>query len=513
VISWRNNPQYRFRRTAPLAFSPADRHSLFLAGNVVFASPDYGARWRVVSPDLTRPNPATPPNAGVFTGTAYAKKPHRGVVYALGLSPRDVNVIWAGTDDGLVWRTADGGKHWRDVTPPGVGPWAKISIVDASPFDAASAYVAVNRIRLDEQRPQLFRTHDGGATWTPIVRGIDATPTNVIRADPRRRGLLYAGTERGVWTSFDDGNSWTSLRLNLPATSVRDLVVHGDDLVIGTHGRGFWILDDVAPLREVETLASVRPALFAPARAWRVPRSTNSDTPLPPDEPFFANPPHGAVIDYVLPQAASRVTLTITEAGGRFVRRFASDAAPRLGDLSVLDVPPWWIEPPPRPAASAGAHRFVWDLQTAPPRTFDAGPTIAAIPNDTPLEPEGPTVPPGVYAVTLDAGGARQTRTVTVQQDPRVNVSRRALGRQYVLATSIVSLINTAYDAAQRVRARDPKRAAKLELLNGQLARTLGSVERGDGEPTATQTKVFVAQWSALDALLGQPVRAPKTSP
>ena len=255
VLSWRGNPQYRFRRTAPLGFSPADPHALYLGGNVVFASTDYGAHWRVISPDLTRPNPQTPPNAGVFADTAYAKRPHRGVVYALGLSPRDRNVLWAGTDDGLVWHTADGGKHWRDVTPPGVGAWAKISIIDASPFDTASAYVAVNRFRLDEQRPQLFRTHDGGKTWTEIDRGIEAAPTNVVRADPQRRGLLYAGTERGVWMSFDDGGTWSSLRLNLPATSVRDLVVHGDDLVIGTHGRGFWVLDDIAPLRQADALA------------------------------------------------------------------------------------------------------------------------------------------------------------------------------------------------------------------------------------------------------------------
>jgi hypothetical protein len=513
VISWRNNPQYRFRRTAPLAFSPADPHALFLAGNVVFESTDYGARWRVISPDLARAHPATPRNAGVFADTAYAKKPHRGVVYALGLSPRDRNVIWAGTDDGLVWRTADGGKHWRDVTPPGVGSWAKISIIDASPFDAASAYVAVNRIRLDEQRPQLFRTHDGGKSWTPIVRGIDATPTNVVRADPKRRGLLYAGTERGVWTSFDDGSSWSSLRLNLPATSVRDLVVHGDDLVIGTHGRGFWILDDISPLRHAETLASARPALFAPARAWRVPRNTNSDTPLPADEPVFANPPHGAVIDYVLPHATARVTLAFADRSGHVVRRFASDDAPRLADLSVLDVPAWWIEPPARPGASAGAHRFVWNLQAAPPRTFDPGPTIAAIPHDTPLEPEGPTVPPGTYAVTLNAGGAGQTRTLIVQQDPRVNVSRRELGRQYAIATSIAELTDRAYDAAQRVRGRDAKLAAKLEEINGRLARTLGSVERGDGAPTATQLDVFSAQSSTLEALLEQARRVPKASP
>ncbi|MEA2784269.1 MAG: hypothetical protein QOF71_373 [Candidatus Eremiobacteraeota bacterium] len=513
VISWRGNPQYRFRRTAPLAFSPADPHALFLAGNVVFTSTDYGAHWRVISPDLTRANPRTPPNAGVFADTAYAKRPHRGVVYALGLSPRDRNVLWAGTDDGLVWHTADGGKHWRGVTPPGVGPWAKISIIDASPFDTASAYVAVNRFRLDEQRPQLFRTHDGGKTWTEIDRGIDAAPTNVVRADPQRRGLLYAGTERGVWVSFDDGGSWSSLRLNLPATSVRDLVVHGDDLVIGTHGRGFWILDDVTPLRQVETLAAARPALFVPAPAWRVPRNTNTDTPLPPDEPFFANPPHGAVLDYVLPQAATRVTITITYGLGRIIRSFASDDAPPNADLDALDVPAWWIEPPARPQTTAGAHRFIWNLRGPPPRTFGAGPTIAAIPHDTPLEPEGPTVPPETYAVTLEADGVKQRRLLVVHQDPRVEVRARDLGAQWAIATSIVAQIDAAYDAAERVRNRDPKLAAKLERINGQLARTLGSVENGDGTPTAVQRTILSAQSAALDALLVQARRLPKATP
>jgi hypothetical protein len=513
VISWRNNPRYRFRRTAPLAFSPADRHTLFLAGNVVFTSPDYGAHWRVISPDLTRPNAQTPPNAGVFADTAYAKRPHRGVVYALGLSPRDRNVIWAGTDDGLVWRTADGGKHWHDITPPGVGAWAKVSIIDASPFDTASAYVAVNRFRLDEQRPQLFRTHDGGKTWTEIDSGIEAAPTNVVRADPQRRGLLYAGTERGVWLSFDDGSTWSSLRLNLPATSVRDLVVHGDDLVIGTHGRGFWILDDIAPLRQADALTSARPALLKPARAWRVPRNTNTDTPLPPDEPFFANPPSGAVLDYVLPNAVQRVTLTITGFNGNIEQRFASDDAPPQVDLNALDVPAWWIAPPVRPDASAGAHRFVWNLRLAPPRTFGRGPTIAAIPHDTPLEPEGPTIPPSTYTVTLNADGAKQTRLLVVQQDPRVNVSDAHLRGQFALALFVEKKMNLAYDAAERVRARDPKLAAKLEHINGQLARTLGSLENGDGAPTATQTKVFIAQWTEVDALLEQARRLPKASP
>jgi photosystem II stability/assembly factor-like uncharacterized protein len=504
VVGWRSNAQYRFKRTAPLAFSPVDKKTLYLAANVVFVSGDYGAHWREISPDLTRAQPENPPNLGVFAQTDAAKRPHRGVIYALGLSPRDRKVLWAGTDDGLVWRTADGGRHWRNVTPPGVGAWAKISIIDASPFDAAGAYVAVNRFRLDEQRPQLFRTRDGGATWAEIDRGIEAAPTNVVRADPRRRGLLYAGTERGVWASFDDGNSWSSLRLNLPATSVRDLVVHGDDLVIGTHGRGFWILDDIAPLRQAEALEASRPTLLAPVQAWRVPRDTNTDTPLPPDEPTFSNPPSGAVIDYLLPHAAARVTLTVADARGRIVRRFSSDDAPAPSDLAALDVPAWWIAPPLRPDAGPGAHRFVWDLHLAAPRTFTHYPTIAAIAHATPLEPEGPRVPPGRYAVTLDAGGAAQTRTLEVREDPRVSVTVDALSAQYALATAIAERIDRAYDAAQRVRPHAAELAKKLARANAQLAQLLGAVENGDGAPSAVQRATFAQQAGALDALLRQ---------
>ncbi|MEA2719444.1 MAG: hypothetical protein QOJ39_1308 [Candidatus Eremiobacteraeota bacterium] len=502
VVGWRSSKQYRFKRTAPLAFSPADKRTLYLGANAVLATRDYGAHWNAISPDLTRANPATPPNLGVFAQTAAAKKPHRGVVYALGLSPRDRNVLWAGTDDGLVWRTADGGKRWRDVTPPGVGAWAKISIIDASPFDAASAYVAVNRFRLDEQHPQLFRTHDGGATWTRIDRGIESAPTNVVRADPQRKGLLYAGTERGVWVSFDDGGSWSSLRLNLPATSVRDLVVHGDDLVIGTHGRGFWILDDVAPLRQLAVLRAGGVALLAPARAWRVPRDTNTDTPLPADEPFAPNPPSGAIVDYVLPRGAARVMLTFTDARGRVVRRYASDDASGEVDPASLEVPAWWIAPPVRPDASAGAHRFVWDLRTAAPRTFAPGPTIAAIPHGTPLEPEGATVPPGAYTVTLDADGVNRTHALAVRQDPRTNVAQRDLDAQYALATAVARGADTAYAAAERVRARDAALAAELERANARLAQVLGDVEAGDGAPTAVQRASFRERSSALDALL-----------
>jgi photosystem II stability/assembly factor-like uncharacterized protein len=505
VIGWRSGT-YRFRRTAPLAFSPADKRTLYLGANVLFRTRDYGEHWSIVSPDLTRPHPADPPNVGIYRALADAK-PHLGVIYALGLSTRDARVIWAGTDDGLVWRTTDGGKHWNNVTPPGVGAWAKISNIDASPFDTQSAYVAVNRIRLDEQCPQLFRTHDGGRTWTEIDRGIEAAPTNVVRADPIRRGLLYAGTERGVWVSYDDGASWSSLRLNLPATSVRDLVVHGDDLVAGTHGRGFWILDDVTPLRQHEILAANAPALLAPEAAWRVERDTNTDTPLPPDEPFFPNSPDGAVLDYVLPHASSRLTLTIRDAKGTIVRRFASDDPPAAVDPATLEVPSWWIAPPRALAASAGAHRFVWNLHLAAPRVFGHDATIAAIPHDTPLEPEGPRVPPGTYTVTLDADGASVTRTLTVREDPRVSVTDAELDAQYGQARALADAAQSAYDASLRVRTRDVALGRALERMNGRLAAILEAIDSADAAPTPAQREASTTARRELDALLARASR------
>ncbi|HEY4442510.1 MAG TPA: hypothetical protein VGN14_18795, partial [Candidatus Elarobacter sp.] len=500
VVGWRNNP-IRFRRTAPLAFSPADPHALFLGGSVVFETTDYGKDWRTISPDLTRPATPDPPNLGIFAQTAAAKAPHRGVVYALGLSPLDVNVLWAGTDDGLIWRTADGGKHWSNVTPPGIPAWAKISIVDASPFDAASAYVAVNRFRLDEARPQLLRTHDGGKTWTEIDDGIEAAPTNVVRADPVRRGLLYAGTELGVWVSFDDGTHWESLRLNLPATSVRDLVVHRDDLAIATHGRGFWILDDVAPLRQHETLGSQRPTFLAPVPAWRVARDTNTDTPFPPDEPVFANPPDGAVIDYVLPNAVSKLTLTIGDERGRTLRTITTEAQPAADPLS-LDVPAWWIAPPARLDASAGAHRIVWDLHATAPHTLAHDPTIAAIPGATPLEPEGALVPPGTYTLLLNADGATTRTTVTVRQDPRLPIPDADLRAQFVLERAIVEALDVSFSAYQRVGKRDAALSKSLARANARLSQLLQTVESGDGAPSDVERRVYHDQQRALDALV-----------
>ena len=241
-------------------------------------------------------------------------------------SPVDGNVIWAGTDDGLVHVTRDGGKTWKNVTPPGIADWAKVSLIDAGHRDANTAYVAVNGIRLDDMHPHIYKTHDGGASWEQIDNGLPEDPINVVREDPRREGLLLAGSERAVYISFDDGAHWHSLRLNMPATSIRDLVFKDDDVVVGTHGRSFWILDDIACLRQMTPETAQKDAvLYKSSLAVRVRWDMNTDTPLPPDEPAGQNPPDGAVIDYWLKaDAAQPVKLEILDARGKVVRHYAS---------------------------------------------------------------------------------------------------------------------------------------------------------------------------------------------
>src|SRR5919108_336260 len=279
-------------QTTPAAFcSPVDPRVLYFGANVLFQTTDGGRSWRTISPDLTRATYAIPENLGVFTSLDPEKGKHRGVIYTVAPSPRKVGLLWVGTDDGLIHVTHSGGARWTDVTPAALTPWSKVSLLEASRFDTLVAYAAVNRFRLADLRPHVYRTGDGGRSWQEIVEGLPANGVvNAVREDPARRGLLYAATERGVYVSFDDGDHWQALRLNLPPSSVRDLVVHEEDLVVGTHGRGFWILDDISPLRELTSeVAATEAHLFAPRPTIRWPRDTNADTPLPPEEPAGKN--------------------------------------------------------------------------------------------------------------------------------------------------------------------------------------------------------------------------------
>jgi photosystem II stability/assembly factor-like uncharacterized protein len=485
---------YRFDRTNPLVWNRVDGRTLYLGLNVVFATTDGGHAWRTISPDLTRANPGEPETLGAFAASDPQNGKHRGVVYSLAPSYVDPKTIWAGTDDGLVWVTPDAGEHWRNVTPPALGPWSRVTQIDASHRDARTAYVSVSRQRLDDLRPYAYRTHDGGKTWTSIASDLPAAePVDTIREDPKRAGLLFAGTERSVYVSFDDGAHWRSLQNDLPATSVRDLVVHGDDLVIGTHGRSFWILDDVEPLRELAADANATATatrLFAPAQAIRVRRDTNTDTPLPPDEPVGENPPDGAVIDYALaPGITGPVRLTIADAAGHLVRSFSSDDAPEAIDPDIT-VPAYWVRPTRVPSAMPGLHRFVWNLEATPPSSFAHDYPISAIVHDTPRAPEGVLVPPGSYTVRIDAGGRTSTRPLVVTIDPRVTAPGGALAEQYALATRIAAAIDRTYDLGSRATTRkDTKEAARFERLNGELGRMLEIVEAADAAPTVAMER------------------------
>ena len=535
--------QYRFNRTAPLIFSPADPHILYLGSNVLFKTTDGGNNWQIISPDLTREDPGVPPSLSVFVESDPQKGKHRGVIYSIAPSPKDVNLIWAGTDDGLIHVTDDGGKNWQNVTPPDLSPWSKLAQMDASHFDPGTAYAAVNRFRLDDLHPYIYRTHDSGKSWQKIVNGIaEDEPVNTVREDPERKGLLFAGTERTVYVSFDDGDHWQSLRLNLPATSIRDLVIHEGDIVVGTHGRSFWILDNIAPLRQLESkLAESGGYLFAPQLAYRVRRNNNTDTPLPREEPAGKNPPDGAMLDYFLNSDSSDpVTLEVSDEQGKLIRRFSSADKPEPLDEKSINIPTYWIRPPQILSAKAGMHRFLWDLHYPAPDSVQHEYPISAIYHDTPRYPLGPSALPGQYTIKLTANGTSATQPLTLKMDPRVKTSAEDLRAQFELESKIVETMHRSYTALQQVRGLHQQlrklkdhalgletdvsaleqKAAELEgtqegstflstpqgrsltRVNIALNTLLGSVDSADAAPTFSQTRIFTDVNSALQAQL-----------
>src|SRR6185295_18646155 len=473
--------KYRFLRTAPILFSPVDPHILYLAGNVLFKTTNGGSSWDVISPDLSREKPEVPASIGVFRRPEMATQPRRGVIYAVAPSPKDVNVIWAGTDDGLIHVTRDGGKTWKNVTPPSIDSWSKISQIDASHTDINTAYVAVNRIRLDDQKPHIYRTTDGGTTWQEIVKGLPDGPVNTVKEDPKRPGLLFAGTELNVFVSYNNGASWESLRLNMPATSIRDLVIHNDDVVVGTHGRSFWILDDITPLRQFNSsLVDSDMHLFAPQEAIRVKRNVNTDTPLPPEEPAGQNPPDGAIINYYLRRdATTPVTLEIFDSKNQLVRRFSSDDKPIPVNPSDHAVPEYWFRPFQVLGAKAGMQRFVWDLKYAPPAAFGRGFPISAIYRDTPLYPLGPSVMPGSYTIKLTANGKTLTQHLMVKMDPRVTASVQDLTTQFTLSLEAYKAMQQTFDGVEQIRKlRAQIRTAIERADRGPLAEALGALDK-----------------------------------
>jgi photosystem II stability/assembly factor-like uncharacterized protein len=476
--------RYRYVRTAPLVWSPVDKHALYFASQFLFKTIDGGRSWQTISPDLTRPNPGVPPNLGIFADTPEAKAEHRGVIYTIAPSYQDPNLIWIGTDDGLIQVTHDAGKTWRDVTPPELTPWSKVSIMDAGRFDPETAYAAINRIRLDDMHPYIYRTHDGGKTWKQITQGLPNEPVDAVREDPVKRGLLYAGTEGGVYVSFNDGEEWQPLQLNLPHSSMRDLVIHENDLVVGTHGRGIWILDDLAPLRQLSAqVAGADAHLFAPPAAYRVRRGKNSDTPLPPETPAGQNPPDGAIIDYTLKSAATGpLTIEILDSAGKLVRRYASEDHPAPIDARALNVPTYWFRSPQAevPSAAAGMHRFIWDLRYTALEGggggFGGG-GGGTIPHDTPRGPFGAFALPGNYTVKLTVDGKNYTQPLTVKMDPRVKTTPEQLAAQHVLEMRLMDEIGRAGEAQNALRQIRVQLRAATQSAQGSLAQAISAFD------------------------------------
>ena len=486
--------KYRDPWTPPLVLSPIDPSALYLGTQYVMKTMDGGLHWETISPDLTGAAPdaksAKPPYPPTLE---QAKRAGYGVVFTIAPSPVDREVIWAGSDTGLIHLTRDGGKNWKDVTPPGVSDWSKISLIEASHFDAGIAYAAVDRGRLDDRAPYIYRTRDYGATWQLVTNGItDPAFLRAVREDPQTKGLLFAATEFGVYVSWDDGDHWQSLQFNLPVTGVRDVVIHGDDLVAATFGRSFWALDNITPLRQAMDARRAGGAwLYRPATAVRVDNDSFVGTPLPPEEPTGENPPNGAMLDYYLPSAASSMRLEIFEvqqngASQSLVRRFSSD------DASTVKRPPMavaerWFMKPEVLAKTAGMHRFVWDLAWK----NSGGPT--ADEDDENHIPSGPKATPGTYEVRLTVDGKTQAQPLKLIMDPRSPATPEVLAQQLRLARQIFG---------ETVEAR--RALAEIASVQKQLA----DLQAKLGAQNARLQPVLAEAQAAIDKIVTKPGHA-----
>ena len=494
---------FRMLRTEPIIFSPKDPKLLFFAGNTLWRSRDRGDHWEKISPDLTREKYELPACVGKYQEDAKKQSRRRGVIYTVAPSPLDVNRIWCGTDDGLIHLTTDGGKTWNNVTPPNISAWQKISLIDAGHFDANTAYAALNTLRIDDVRPHILKTHDGGKTWTEIVNGIPAGQiVNAVREDPVRKGLLFAAAEKGVYISFDDGANWESLRFNMPASSVRDVIVKNDDLVAATHGRGFWILDNITPLRQLDPNKNDN-LLFKPQTALRTRANLNTDTPLPPDEPAGENPPDGAMIDYSLAKdSTSAVTIEIKDSKRALVRKYSSTDPPEKYDPKKLRIPEYWIRPLQSISTNAGLHRFLWDMHYTPVPEVEPEYPMSATYQNTPPRSTSPWVAPGNYTVTLTVEGKSFTQPITVTMDLRVKTAPAELEGQFNLSWQLYqSRIQLApigrkfediADQLTKLKARAAERpevAEKLEAF-GQALQKFGPPHPRPGAPPS----LFVLQ-------------------
>ncbi len=538
------DPSVPMRATTdnPIAFAPWDKSKLFAGFNVLTMTTDGGAHWTTVSPDLSlrpdaeRGSPPRPPAA-------------RDAIVGIALSPVAPGTIWVGASTGLIHLTRDEGKHWTNVSIAGLArpERANISGIEASPFDAGTAYVAIEYLRLGDHRPHLFRTRDFGASWTEINEGlpvdeVSGSITRVIRADPKRRGLLFVGTESGVRVSFDDGDHWQSLKLNMPDTPCWDLTIKDNDLIVGTYGRGIWVLDNYALLRQLTPgMETARARLFASEGAVRVRRNVGDNTPLPPEIPHALNPPDGVSVDYWLgAKPSGEITLEVLDATGRVVRHLSSAPIPPVAEIPRVPFPEYWLARPTGMPVSVGTNRFNWDLRYDAPKVFSHDFEINANPGLTPASPEGPLALPGAYTLRLTVDGARYEQKVAVRNDPRSPATAAALGAQHGLLMRLYEGVNATWEMQQRADALraaadaaasgapDEVTAAAVTLktaieavagaergsaptfraLSRTLARQLVAQDKGDHAPTAPTLAAYTAACRDLTSLQAQWNRA-----
>jgi photosystem II stability/assembly factor-like uncharacterized protein len=412
---------FRHAWTRPLVFSQADPHALYFANQFLYKTTNGGESWAQISQDLTREDAGVPPNLNEAAAADAPPEKRRGVIYTIAPSPLRAPTIWIGTDDGYIQLTNDDGKTWQNVAPPTMTSWSKVVMIDASHFDVNEAYAGWERHQLEDYEPYIYRTRDGGKSWQKITTGLPAgVYVQTVKEDPRRRGLLFAGTERGVYVSFDDGDNWQSLQLNLPPSSMRDLIVHDDDLILATHGRGIWVLDNIAVLRQInDDVAGSEAFLFRPPLVINYTPGSEQGTPLPRDEALAENPPFGAAIDYYLKtKADGPVTLEILDPAGEMIRRYSSEDHPPSINPDTLNIPMSWVPPAKTLSTDAGMHRWMWDLSPTPPQRTRAGGGAAAALGGFFGRSAG-SVLPGNYTVRLTVGGKGFTQPLVVKMDPR----------------------------------------------------------------------------------------------
>ncbi|HZS28296.1 MAG TPA: hypothetical protein VFB76_13785 [Candidatus Angelobacter sp.] len=530
------HPEHRFTWTSPVVFSPQDSHTLYFGSQYVMRTSDRGNSWQAISPDLTGTDPKAS-EEGPLT-VANAKVRGHGVVYTIAPSPVKAGEIWTGSDTGLIYLTRNDGKSWENVTPPNLSDWSKISLIEASHFDAATAYAAIDRHRLDDIGPYIYRTHDFGKTWTRINNGIpQGAYVRAVREDPVKKGLLFAGTELGVYFSTNNGDFWQPLQLNLPVSPVHDLAIKDNDLVIATHGRSFWILDDISPLRQLTTDVAISPAhLFVPVTAMRIRANTNHDTPLPAEEPAGENPPPGAIFYYYLKSAAqAEVKLEILNAKGQVIRSYSSKDQP-FHPPSPPAFPMYWFNPPAPLPATAGMHRFIWDIRYSAPPVAQPGYSMStAAGTDTPREPEGPQALPGSYQARLIVDGKSYTQPFKLVMDPRVKTTAADLAKQFDLELKLVRTISQANQSVEEIHAaaqagkisaadeqklagerrrrgeaesEGPAAPPAFAKIIGNLSQLIVSIDSADAAPTAqeqqaaektlTEAQTVFKQWETL---------------